>query len=338
MKTGTDFQSFYLSLDGVNRETIDRVSKNAWIHTDSILINQGSPSESVYIIESGVVEVLVETPDNTRGTPLTYLGPGDIIGELGILNQEPRSATIRSVVDVYFREISRNDFMELLANLPGFGLYIALRLAERLANKTANLAYNSCCVDLSGKIPPFDLAAILCTIQGSYATGELKVLDSSRTMLGTFFIREATLEQARYLHLQGLEAFWQMFLEPNPEGAFSFRRCSEPSRPVDPDFLSDAALNALLFEAAVKKDHFSSLNPALRMLNSAVAKKSMAKSVSFSRQEKDSQEKAEQVWDLLNTEPQTLHTLWSRSNLSHFTLSTILQQLIDEDSLELLPD
>lgn len=332
MRTGTDFQSFYQSLDECHRTEIDRLSKKEWVHAESILINQDSPSESVYIIESGVVEVLVETSDSNRGTPLTYLGPGDIIGELGILNKLPRSATIRAVVDVYYREIDRRDFIELLTHLPGFGLYIAQRLAERLANKTTNLAYNSCCVDLNGKIPPFDLASILFTIEGSCATGELKILDSSRNMLGTFFIRNAVLEQSRFLHLQGLEAFWQMFLETNPEGAFSFRRCEQPSRPVDPEFISQAPLNELLLQAAIKHDHFKKAPRELRTLEASVSRKNTP----FSWLDEDSREKAEQVWNLLGSEPQTLRSLWSRSNLSHFTLSTLLQEFARRGEVALI--
>lgn len=56
-------------------------------YAKSILIRQDSPSESVYIIESGVVEVMVETPESNCRTLLTCLGPGDIIGELGILKK-----------------------------------------------------------------------------------------------------------------------------------------------------------------------------------------------------------------------------------------------------------
>ena len=72
------------------------------------------------------------------------------------------------MVDVYYRENERTDFIELLIRLPGFGLTIA----QRLANKKTNLAYNSCCMDFSGKIPPFDLCSILFTIEGSRATAE----------------------------------------------------------------------------------------------------------------------------------------------------------------------
>jgi|GEM_PF-1577333 len=60
-----------------------------------------------------------------------------------------------------------------------------------------------------------------------------------------------------------------MFLESNPEGAFSFRRYKEPTRPVDPEFITNTPLNELLLQAALEHDHFKKLPRELRTLEAS---------------------------------------------------------------------
>ena len=73
-----------------------------------ILIREGEKGESAYVIESGNVEILIQ-----RDAALIQIGtrgPGSIIGEMAMIDDRPRTATIRAIEDCNVMEISRDDF------------------------------------------------------------------------------------------------------------------------------------------------------------------------------------------------------------------------------------
>jgi len=73
-----------------------------------ILLREGDTGDSAYVIESGSVEVLIQ-----RDGALIQIGtrgPGSIIGEMAMIDDKPRTATIRATEDCIVLEISREDF------------------------------------------------------------------------------------------------------------------------------------------------------------------------------------------------------------------------------------
>ncbi|MDP7038435.1 MAG: cyclic nucleotide-binding domain-containing protein, partial [Myxococcota bacterium] len=63
---------------------------------DEFLLRQGDESREVFIIESGRVEILVQEEDTEKMHALATLGPGDCVGEVALLDSEPRSASARA--------------------------------------------------------------------------------------------------------------------------------------------------------------------------------------------------------------------------------------------------
>ncbi len=73
-----------------------------------VLIREGDQGDSAYVIESGSVEILIQ-----RDGALIQIGtrgPGSIIGEMAMIDDKPRTATIRATEDCLVMEISRADF------------------------------------------------------------------------------------------------------------------------------------------------------------------------------------------------------------------------------------
>ena len=60
-----------------------------------IVFKQGDAGDRMYVIKSGVLEVLTEPSDNTPSVTIAFLGVGEVVGELALLTGSPRSATIR---------------------------------------------------------------------------------------------------------------------------------------------------------------------------------------------------------------------------------------------------
>jgi CRP-like cAMP-binding protein len=89
----------------------------------SVLFREGDLAESLYIVVSGQVEVVRK---NDRGERIVaVLGEKECVGEMSILDDEPRSATIRVMEDSFFLRIKSEDFKDLIHDNPdiAFGIF-----------------------------------------------------------------------------------------------------------------------------------------------------------------------------------------------------------------------
>ena len=101
------------------------------------LFLQGDIGDSAYVIMEGSAEVIVDTPDG----PLTVanLGKNDIVGEIAILCDVPRTATVRASSELTTLRISKELFFQLVAEFPQMAVEIMRELATRLERTTAQL-------------------------------------------------------------------------------------------------------------------------------------------------------------------------------------------------------
>jgi PAS domain S-box-containing protein len=98
-----------------------------------MVFSEGEPGHSLYIVKSGLVEILKKGPDEHAGTiRLARRGPGEIIGEMAVIEEKPRFATAICVVETQLAEMSREDFMRLLATRPDMALQFLKLLIERV--------------------------------------------------------------------------------------------------------------------------------------------------------------------------------------------------------------
>ena len=99
------------------------------------IFTEGEPgNKTMYLIEKGRVEVL------KGDAVVARLGAGEPIGEMSLLLDEPRSATVRALNSVEALEITGENFGEILAKRPGIGWTIMKALAQRLKNTTKALS------------------------------------------------------------------------------------------------------------------------------------------------------------------------------------------------------
>src|SRR5581483_1918164 len=93
-----------------------------------VVFHQGDPGETMYLVVSGQVEVLAGADQ----APLAALGPGSFVGELALLLDEPRSATLRVVADTSLLALRRADLETLLTDHPVIGVELSRELGRRL--------------------------------------------------------------------------------------------------------------------------------------------------------------------------------------------------------------
>ncbi len=88
-----------------------------------IVFNQGDASDNIYIIQSG--ELIFVSRDNADNeSVLDVLGPGNFFGEVGVLNNVPRTATVRALTHVQLRQINKENFFKLRAANTQFSQFI----------------------------------------------------------------------------------------------------------------------------------------------------------------------------------------------------------------------
>ncbi len=94
------------------------------------IFSEGDASGEAFIIHSGRVEIL----KRTSGDPirLAVLGPGDVLGEMGLLEERPRSATARTLDEVTLEAVEREEFLRLLLDEPSEAMGLLRALFERL--------------------------------------------------------------------------------------------------------------------------------------------------------------------------------------------------------------
>jgi signal transduction histidine kinase len=138
METGTSLEASNTALDSPflrllasnSRDLLARVMSQHYYTKGEIVVREGEPGDSMYIIWSGWVGVF-------RGDALTpvvlgYRGPGEIIGEMSLIEDEPRSASIIALQELRLLKITRRNFQQLLNINPSVGMGMLRIISSRL--------------------------------------------------------------------------------------------------------------------------------------------------------------------------------------------------------------
>ena len=102
------------------------------------LFARGDVADAAYVILSGTAEVSIDGPAGP--VRLALLGQDALVGEMGILAEQPRSATVTAQSAVTALRIDRGVFLELLAQFPQISIALMRVLALRLEQTNQALA------------------------------------------------------------------------------------------------------------------------------------------------------------------------------------------------------
>ena len=82
--------------------------------TGDTIIKQGEPGDKIYILEEGTAKAEVYTPDSDPIIVKEYSEPGDFFGELALLTQKPRAASVVATTDVVVIAMDAKCFRRLV--------------------------------------------------------------------------------------------------------------------------------------------------------------------------------------------------------------------------------
>jgi CRP/FNR family transcriptional regulator len=106
------------------------------------VFHEGDRSDACYIVRNGDLRVTREHPDG-RAIALATLGPGDIFGELAMLDGEARSASVESLSECDLLALPAGDVRRLLASTPETTVKLVVALVRRLREANERIARQS---------------------------------------------------------------------------------------------------------------------------------------------------------------------------------------------------
>ena len=179
--------SVFSKLSQTDVEELTKIVTSKKYAADKAVFFQGDPSDSLYILVKGSVKVSNASGDG-REKILDILGPGEIFGELAMLDGHPRSATVTTVEPTELGSISRTDFRDFVSSRPAILWKVLESLCERVRKTSTDM------LELSSREVPYRLLAALsqlaekhgqiaadgsCLIGGSFGINDLVAMVGS---------------------------------------------------------------------------------------------------------------------------------------------------------------
>jgi NTE family protein len=131
--------TLFAGLDDQALRAIELIAHPRYYSTGQVICRQGDPSDSLFVLRRGGAQAFVVPVSGSAATMVARLRPGDVIGEIGVLEAVPRSATVVAGSEAVALEIRADDFARLLASQPRLQENLAHVLAGRLGRRNADL-------------------------------------------------------------------------------------------------------------------------------------------------------------------------------------------------------
>ena len=328
-----DFFAFCTTLKPIELKAIGALSRVEHRGEGETIYKTGDPGDTLYIINRGVVEIVEDTAAGAAAGH--YLSRGDVLGEVEVLTEQPRRNSALTREAVSLQSFRRQDFPELLQRVPTFFRFLCDELACRLAEARIIAAAPAQRLELSGSLANFDLITIYQTIVNSSQTGELSIRNEAGNVISTFYFDDGQPRFGRFEHLTGEEAFWQLFLNEEIPGTFSFSSDAECAEQPEVAQITRAA-GDMLIHALQWRDEFQTLKSELAD-GSAVVERHKTHLVAEEVVGAALRPLVEQIWRLSDTRRVPLRSLYARFDVcevkiyqavvallrsGHFTLSS----------------
>src|SRR5581483_922311 len=121
---------------------VGRVAMSRRFEAGAVVFKEGDEGSTCFIVRTGQARAIREHPDG-RSITLAHFGPGDIFGEMAMLDGERRSATVEATEDTEAIAILSADMHRLLREHPDISVKLIAALGRRLRDTNERLARQS---------------------------------------------------------------------------------------------------------------------------------------------------------------------------------------------------
>jgi len=121
---------FFAEIEPAKLKLLAFMSERVGYDPGKTLCRQGDQADAAYLIIEGEADIVVDTPSG----PITIatLGAHEIVGEMAILCDVPRTATVRAKTRLVALRIAKDPFMRMVREFPSMAVSIMRELAHRL--------------------------------------------------------------------------------------------------------------------------------------------------------------------------------------------------------------
>ena len=123
--------SIFAELDSPEVDTLAAMAVRKKYRARDIVLRKGDPAMQIYVILRGRLKTITSGGEG-RQAAFSIMGPGEVFGEVAVLDGEPRSATITALEPCELIILQRNDFFHFLERSPKAAIKLLQVLARRL--------------------------------------------------------------------------------------------------------------------------------------------------------------------------------------------------------------
>jgi len=123
--------SIFAGLEPRQLEALATIAVRKRFKAREMVLRKGDPALQIYVIVSGRLKA-ISAGGMGRQAALSIMGPGEVFGEVAVLDGQPRSATITALEPCQLLIIQRNDLFHFLTRNPGAAIKLLEVLAQRL--------------------------------------------------------------------------------------------------------------------------------------------------------------------------------------------------------------
>ncbi len=129
----------FRNLSDSDRQAIVRDCRTRQYQPGDIIFHEGDPGNVLYLIQNGQVRIFVNGLDSSETSVILFGRPGDMFGELAVIDGLPRSATAVALTPVTLYLISRDDFRRHMRRSPQLALNFMRELSLRVRYNTQQM-------------------------------------------------------------------------------------------------------------------------------------------------------------------------------------------------------
>lgn len=128
---------FFAKVDPAKLKLLAFTSERMSFKPDQLICKQGDMGDAAFIILDGQADVLLETDDGP--IKVASFGPNDIVGEIAILIDVPRTATVKATETTTTLKITKDLFFRMISDFPEISVEVMRVLAQRLDRTNTQL-------------------------------------------------------------------------------------------------------------------------------------------------------------------------------------------------------
>jgi CRP-like cAMP-binding protein len=183
-----------LIFKALSDEAIEQVAdglKTRTLQAGEVLFNLGDPGDEMIIVEQGKIAIYMPDAGQPQaGQALRIFRPGDILGEMALIDHQPRSASARAETDSVIATLDIKTFKRLLEEHPDVAMGVMSGLSNRIRYTT----------NFIGEVRQWMQKLAEGNYQGIETPAEMQ--DSSLSALAADFVRMAARVREREEKLQ----------------------------------------------------------------------------------------------------------------------------------------